>query len=307
MDASIKVNTSVSVSVVMLIWISFLISCDPECCNTPTNYIVNGPQDLYPAFSPSGGFIAYYHDEWDTPDPPGYPSGLYIINNDGSNRRLVLLGDHYSPSWSPDGNWLVFSSGGVIQKCKINGDSITRFSELDTLEYPEFYFPDWTTGGKYILFDKPLNPEWGFYYMTSNFQNAKRIFGLEILGRNPELSPNEKYLIYEAGKGGGNNVEVSEIFLNDTLGANKIQLTQNNRDNRGPTWSHDGQKIVWSSSLRICIMNADGTNQHQIAYGNDPSWSANNKIVFSHANTNYTKELLYSIDPDGNNKRQITF
>lgn len=291
----------------MMIWTASLNSCVPECCNTPTNYVINGPQDLYPSFSPNGEFIAYYHHEGDSPNPPGYPTGLYIIDKAGDNRKLVLVGNHYSPSWSPDGVWLVFSTDGIIQKCKINGGGLTRFSELDTLEYPAFFFPDWTSGGKYILFDKPFNPEWGFYYMGSDFQNGERIFGLEILGRNPELSPNEEFLIYETGKGGADNVKVSEIFLSDTLGSPKIQLTQNNKDNRAPSWSPDGQRIVWSSSLQICTMNIDGSNQRKITFGNDPSWSTHDKIVFSHANSNYTKELLYIVDPDGKNKEQVTF
>jgi hypothetical protein len=54
-------------------------------------------------------------------------------------------------------------------------------------------------------------------------------------------------------------------------------------------------------------MNADGTHPLDIGYGNDPSWSVNDQIVYSHANSDYTKEVLYIISPDGTNRRQITF
>ena len=54
-------------------------------------------------------------------------------------------------------------------------------------------------------------------------------------------------------------------------------------------------------------MNSDGSNQQEIGYGNDPSWSVNNEIVFSHANVNFSKEVLYTVNPDGSNKNQITF
>jgi Tol biopolymer transport system component len=107
--------------------------------------------------------------------------------------------------------------------------------------------------------------------------------------------------------GGGHDVEVSEIFLTDTLGSAPIQLTNNKRDNRAPTWSPDGKRIAWSSNLRLCVMNADVSNQHQITYGHTPSWSIDDTIVFSHANSDYTKEVLYIISSDGTNKKQITF
>jgi len=109
---------------------------------TPVNYIIEGPQDQFPSFSPDGNSIAYYHHAWEIPEPAEYPSGLYTMDKDGGNRRLVLAGHYLSPSWSPDGEWLVFSTGGTLQKCRINGEDLTTFSALDGLDYPRFYFPD---------------------------------------------------------------------------------------------------------------------------------------------------------------------
>lgn len=137
--------------------------------------------------------------------------------------------------------------------------------------------------------------------MTSDFQNADNI---TTSGRNPELAPGGSEFVYY---GWVSNSEPSEIFKREINGLYEERLTNNNRSDRAPTWSPDGRYIAWSSSIRLCIMSADGTNQRQISYGNDPSWSVNDEIVFSHANADYTKEVLYIIDPDGKNKRQITF
>ena len=288
----------------LLVGLCMFSSCVPEdpTKNAPTNYIIDGSQDLYPAWSPDGQSILYAH-LYDT--AKNYPQGLYLVSHDGSNRRLVLAGYHFSPSWSPDGRWIVFTSGGTIQKCKINGDSLITFGGLSELKYRSFYFPSWTKDGKRIFFDCPYPSDGGgIFKVDFDFVNARRLFAKDQFGRDPELSPtNDKLTYYDWV----NSTDPSEIFIIDTLGNSATRLTKNSRDDRGPTWSPDGLRIAWSSNLRLCIMNTDGSNQREVDFGNSPSWSINDKIVFSHANSTYTKEVLYTISPDGTNKKQITF
>lgn len=287
---------------IILLAALFLSSCFPEPGGpNPVNYeLYVKERDQYPAYSPDGEQIAYYHFSSQLPEPVDYPSGLYIINKDGSNRRLVLEGHHYSPAWSPDGQWLVFSTQGVIQKCKTNGEGLTPFVGLNNLK---FYFPDWSDDGQNILFDNPLNPNAGIYSMTNDFQNAERIQGIDP-GRDADFSPDGTHFVYYAWV---NNSEPSEIFIVDISLLNRIRLTKNSRDDRSPTWSPDGSKITWSSNVEVRIINNDGSNEKFLGYGQYPSWSINDHIVFSHANSVYTKEVLYSINSDGTSKKQISF
>lgn len=54
-------------------------SCVPEAGKPyPYNYIINGPKDTTPAFSPDGERIAYTHFAREIPEPVDYPTGLYV-------------------------------------------------------------------------------------------------------------------------------------------------------------------------------------------------------------------------------------
>jgi Tol biopolymer transport system component len=56
------------------------------------------------------------------------------------------------------------------------------------------------------------------------------------------------------------------------------------------------------------VMNIDGTNQKTPGYGQYPSWSPNSDyIVYSFANSDYTKEIIWKINIDGSNRTQLTF
>jgi Tol biopolymer transport system component len=303
---------SILVSVVFVVCLLNFYSCvNPvDIDQQPDNYQINGSTDNTPAFSPDGKAIAYYHSEGNNPSSNGYETGLYIVDRDGSNRKLVLKGMHQYPAWSPDGQWIVFSTGGLIQKCKLDGTNLVVFNDQDQLKNHSLQFTDWSSDSKYILFeDTSISGEFGghLYYTTSNFLNTERIFGLTSLtGISPKLSPDMKKLAFMKNSLA---FEGNELFLIDTTKSmNEVRLTNSEHVNDlAPAWSPDSQKIVWSSSVHLKIMNMDGTGVKEIGYGNSPSWSINNEIVFSHANSDYTKEVLYLISPDGQNQRHITF
>lgn len=64
--------------------------------------------DYDPAWSPRGDAIVFTSTDY---GPGGSPQGLYLVDRDGGNRRL-LVSDGYAPSWSPDGAFVVFARHG---------------------------------------------------------------------------------------------------------------------------------------------------------------------------------------------------
>lgn len=65
-----------------------------------------------PAWSPSGRLIAFSSYEGTGASGATSPSGIYVMNADGTNiHRLAAAGPGpaQSPAWSPDGRWIFFA------------------------------------------------------------------------------------------------------------------------------------------------------------------------------------------------------
>ncbi len=64
-----------------------------------------------PAISPDGQTVAFVRD--------GGENGVYLINIDGSNERLIFSGRTRlsSPKWSPDGQWILFTRSDEFNRC----------------------------------------------------------------------------------------------------------------------------------------------------------------------------------------------
>jgi len=101
---------------------------------------------------------------------------------------------------------------------------------------------------------------------------------------------------------------LEEIVIVDMTLTNQVRLTFNDRSDRDPAYSPTGDYIAWSSSVRIYRMNSDGSNQHKLDYGQYPAWTPDGKyIIYSNANSDITKEVLWKIDINGKNRVQLTF
>jgi Tol biopolymer transport system component len=288
--------------ILLVITLFIAVGCEPESgLNKAVNYelYIDSSADQNPAVSPDGSLIAYYHKNLETQEANEYPTGLYVMDIDGNNRRLLLKGAHWNPSWSPDGNWIVFTSGGTLQIINLTGDSIRTFQGVN--DVPLFH-PDWSSDGKLILFSSPLE-NGGFFFSNPTFQNTRQLFDISKLhGTDPNWSPECDQILYSKYYEGN-----EELFVIDTAGTNDTRLTDNDRTDRHSRWSPDGRLIAWSSSTRIYVMNSDGSDPKKLDYGRYPCWFPDSEsIIYSNANEDFSKEVLYRIDIDGSNKIQLT-
>lgn len=276
---------------------------DPPNINDPWDFRLT---DFYPTWSPDGEEIAYIHG-----DTLEAMTGIYIIDTNRTNKRLLISSPGaYSPDWSPDGKWIVFSMYAQIYKIQSTGDSLTQL----TFEGRNFY-PSWSPDGEWIAFDSNKDSPNGMNFiwkMKSDGTQKIRVSYEPDSGeiRMPFWTYDSKKIIHIRYLVG---VFSSEVFIMDNNGFYNYRLTHNSSTDSFPKNSKDGSQIAFTSQPeggkpQIWVMNSNGTDQRQLTttQGYSCDWSPDGQWIV-YTDSRAVNGRLWIMRKDGRDKRQLTF
>jgi Tol biopolymer transport system component len=284
----------------------------------------NLSDEFAPTWSPDGKHIAFLSDR----DNVVGIYSIYIMNADGSGvKRLTNdKGNDYTPAWSPDGSRIAFRSvqkgQSDIYSVNIDGSGMVNLTNNPA----EDWSPTWSPDGTMIAFQSDRDGNWEIYYMKSNGGDPVNLTNSPANDEMPYWRATTRTTASEVGLGKLAFVSFMDgdlaLYTINTDGTLLTRLTSETMLIMNPTWSPNGNKIVFEGclggsmssdcpagvSFDIFVINSDGSEMTNIT--NDafadryPSWSPSEKIAFSSDRSG--KEEIYTMNADGSGLTMIT-
>ncbi len=260
----------------------------------PRRVTENTYADGFPSLSPDGTRIVFDSNRLRAEGDPFNTSDLFVMNADGTAQTSLVRGS--SATWSPDNRMIAFhaSASGTGKPINFLPGAATTDSDIFVMNVGDFL----------------KNGE-----LPKNITNNPA-----AIDDDPDWSPKGQKIIFtsHAVTDTTDNHATAEIYVVDADGKGKpMRLTNNTEEERAPSWSPDGKRIVFccrrgGPDLEICVMNADGTGQVQLtenAIGDlTPSWSPDGKKIVFHRRVGERGQFqLFLINPDGTGEKQLTF
>ncbi len=246
---------------------------------------------------------------------------LYLMDGDTLKVIAPLTDNAYSdisPSWSPDGSKIVFSSN-VEDNYEIYVIDIAtgRSSVLTSNNWDDMY-PVWSPDGSQIAFTSNRDSNWDVYVMDVGGKGVTRLTTAATYEGNPTWSPDGSQIAFVSGRD-----SARDILVMNADGSNVQPLTTGSTSaDFSPTWSPDGDQIAFVSNRSgnpdifvvdvSCIGDSDLCDQNAVNLtadneGNDldPAWSSNGiHILFASARNDSAE--LYKMNADGSDVQQLT-
>lgn len=163
------------IALVVLLVLSAL-SCDSKSTAPQSD---PRDRDFMPAWSPDGGSIVYLHQESDGPYEVAEFLRVIDAGTGALKRQLLVEGNFPLPwdmSWTPDGRWLLFTSGAGIFKLSSNLDTLIQL----TSGWPH-NGPSWSGSKNLIFFYSPFVAEGGLLSTTLEGDSIHRWSTTETL------------------------------------------------------------------------------------------------------------------------------
>jgi len=208
-----------------------------------------------------------------------------------------------SPSWSPDGKKIIYSSNVnatyALFSMDADGTNQNQIHQSRGLDETQ---PVWSSDGARIAYQSNASGQMDIYVLTLNSNSQPlRLTVNTAQNTQPAWSPDGAKIAYVS-----NNSSSFNIYIMNADGTNETRLTKDLSYDSSPVWSPDGKQIAFISRrdpdkhFQLFIINTDGSSEKQLTNGDDtihsPAWSPDNKtIAFIASSTSENRLQVFDI------------
>lgn len=241
---------------------------------------------------------------------------IYVMDRNGSHIRQVTDTKGHSPSWSPDGQSIVFvhwtrgCCGGErdqeIYVVTANGHDQRRLTR-NTVRDDD---PAWSPDGRSIAFVRGDDWDSDIYVMDADGDTQRRLTSSKAADLDPTWSPDGRRIAFVRQSRGW-----SSLYVMDADGTNAHIVKEIATTIDSPTWSPNGRWIAFRQHKAIYRMRPDGTRLEKLFEGENWIWqiawsSDGREIAFvwvlNGGLVGPDFHEIYALDVAHRTKRQIT-
>jgi TolB protein len=211
-----------------------------------TDYFEDGDLQGYrpnsPVWSADGEQIAFVADKNDA------PSRLYVMNADGTGLTSIAeseTGAFSSPSWSPNGDKIVYAFQDNDDHELYIFDLVTNeISQLTDNEYTDSS-PAWSPDGEWIAFNADRDGDFELYIVQPDGSELLQMTDNQDSDSYPAWSPDGGQLAFVSDRESNN-----AIYRMSVTDKQATHITNNSSALiTGITWSPDGDYIAYADLM----------------------------------------------------------
>ncbi len=294
---------------------------------TNVRQLTNGGENAEAYFSADGQWITFQS----TRDGRSCDQ-QYVMRPDGSDLRKVSVGGKTTCGWFlPGSEQLFFSSTHAADSAcppkpdpskgyvwgidkydfytvNRDGSDLKRLTNYDTYTAEGILSPD----GKRIVFTSLKDGDLDIYTMNVDGTDVRQLTHTPGYDGGPWWSPDGTKIVYRAWHPTGDELKEYQDLLGQSMirpnrmelwvmnadGSDQRQITQLGGANFGPSWTPDGNRIIFSSNHKnprsrnfdLYIVNLDGTGLKQVTtheeFDGFPMFSPDGKQLIWASNRN---------------------
>jgi len=292
-------------------WISLLSLADSS---TRQLTFPSGPEiDYSPAFSPDGSTVAFVRGSI-----VGVVSDLYVVPIAGGVAKRLTFDNTWiigSPTWTPDGHDIVFSSdrgGGLSSLWRVSptGGPLRPVASVGVIAWS----PSISPKGNQLVYQRMFFKDnlFRLNLKDETHPQSSPVLVKSDKGFNwrPNFSPDGKRFVVES-----NGLGHSEIWACDTVGANCGQLTSLRGTAGAARWSPDGRYVAFEfrpkERSEVYLLEVGGGMPQLLptlpgANNGGPSWSRDGKSIYFYSDKTGEPFQLWKMSIPGGPPVQIT-
>ena len=213
----------------------------------------------------AGGVVLFASDRRD------HNFEIYRIAGNGADvRRLTTDLEHadLAPVLSPDGSKIawereVAGTDGVAEVELWVMDADGANPRRVVQNGSENRSPSWGAGNSSLYYASFVTGNWEIFRVDLATGTAVNLTNDPYADQHPRVSADGQHVAFHSNR----DVQF-EIYLMNADGSDPHDVSNDAADDRYPSWSPDGSRIVWSryiDSFDLYTMKADGTDKHPVA------------------------------------------